>query len=221
MSDVYDLRALPLFAECDDPELDLVARLLTPIDASPGRILMVQDGLARQFVIVESGEVEVVHHQPDGTDHVVTLGPDSWVGEVGLINHVPCTAAVSTRHGARVHVAGVDDPHFFQTDDLERALAGRPDGAFSLLLSHSSLLHPRAEAAGVRLMLSGHTHGGQFCLPGGLSLLNNTRSPRRLLKGAWRHGNLHGYTSRGIGCTGLPLRFNCPPELVVHILEPA
>lgn len=106
MSDVYDLRALPLFAECDDPELDLVARLLTPIDASPGRILMVQDGLARQFVIVESGEVEVVHHQPDGTDHVVTLGPDSWVGEVGLINHVPCTAAVSTRHGARVHVAG-------------------------------------------------------------------------------------------------------------------
>ena len=104
MSDVYDLRALPLFAECDDPELDLVARLLTPIDASPGRILMVQDGLARQFVIVESGEVEVVHHQPDGTDHVVTLGPDSWVGEVGLINHVPCTATVSTRHGARVHV---------------------------------------------------------------------------------------------------------------------
>ena len=123
--------------------------------------------------------------------------------------------------GARLHLAGVDDPHFFQTDDLDRALAGRADDAFSLLLSHSSLLHSRAEASGVRLMLSGHTHGGQFCLPGGVSLLNNTRSPRRLLKGAWRHGNLHGYTSRGIGCTGLPLRFNCPPELALHILEPA
>ena len=55
MSDVYDLKALDLFSECDDPELDLIARLLTPIDASPGRVLMVQDGLPRQFVIVEAG----------------------------------------------------------------------------------------------------------------------------------------------------------------------
>ena len=109
MSDVYDLKALDLFSECDDPELDLIARLLTPIDASPGRVLMVQDGLPRQFVIVEAGEVEVVHHQPDGTDHIVTLGPDDWVGEVGLLNHVPCSATVRTRDGARVHVAGANE----------------------------------------------------------------------------------------------------------------
>ena len=129
--------------------------------------------------------------------------------------------AVVEHRGSLLHVGGVDDPHFFQTHDLPRALANRPGDAFSLLLSHSSLLHREAEAAGVGLMLSGHTHGWQFCLPGGRSLLNNTLSPWRMLKGAWRHGRLQGYTSRGIGCTGLPLRFNCPPELVVHVLDRA
>jgi hypothetical protein len=94
------------FSGCDDTDLAIAGRLLTAIDASPGRVLMVQGGLARQFVIVESGQVEVVHHQPDGSDHVVTLGADDWVGEVGLIDHVPSTATVRTRTGARVHVAG-------------------------------------------------------------------------------------------------------------------
>jgi predicted MPP superfamily phosphohydrolase len=123
--------------------------------------------------------------------------------------------------GAPLHVAGVDDPHYYQSHDLDRALADRPHGAPCVLLSHATVLHREAEAAGVDLMLSGHTHGGQFCLPGGISLLNNTRSPRRLLRGAWRHGRLAGYTSRGVGCTGLPLRFHCPPEIVVHVLESA
>lgn len=116
MSDPRDLRSLSLFEGCDNAELAAAARLLTPIDASPGRILMVQGGLARQFVIVESGEVEVVHHRADGTDHVVTVGPGGWVGEVGLIDHVPCTATVRTPAGARVHVAGAGE--FRQLLDL-------------------------------------------------------------------------------------------------------
>lgn len=106
MSDPHELRPLSLFSGCDATDLAIAGRMLTAIDAPPGRVLTVQGGLARQFVVVESGEVEVVHHQPDGTDHVVTLGADSWVGEVGLLDHVPCTATVRTRTAARVHVAG-------------------------------------------------------------------------------------------------------------------
>lgn len=106
MSEPDDLRELTLFTDCTDVQLQTAGKLLTPIDASPGRVLMVQGGMAQQFVVVEAGEVEVVHHQPDGDDHVVTLGADSWVGEVGLLDHVPCTATVRTPTGARVHVAG-------------------------------------------------------------------------------------------------------------------
>lgn len=102
-----DLRTLTLFAECSTSELARAARLLTTVDASPGRILMVQGGTAKQFVIVESGEVQVIHHRFGGPDHVVNLRADSWVGEMGLLDNVPCTATVRTRDGARVHVAGV------------------------------------------------------------------------------------------------------------------
>ena len=88
----------------------MAGRLLTPIDASPGRRLMVQGDMARQFVLVESGEVHVTHHTEGGPDVTVTVGPDSYVGEVGLLDHVPCTATVVTADtGARVHVANAGE----------------------------------------------------------------------------------------------------------------
>lgn len=116
-------------------------------------------------------------------------------------------------------VLGVDDPHFFQTDDLDRALAGVPAGRPLVLLSHSPELFESARRAGVGLQLSGHTHGGQVCLPGGRIVFSNARGPRSMTRGAWRHGALRGYTTRGAGCSGLDVRFNCPPEIVVHRLR--
>ncbi len=109
MTDPDDLRAHPLFADCTPAQLDRAGRLLTAIDATPGTILMVQGGLAKQFVIVESGEVQVVHHRFGAPDHVVTVGAGSWVGEMGLLDRVPCSATVRVPDGARVHVAGVSE----------------------------------------------------------------------------------------------------------------
>jgi uncharacterized protein len=116
-------------------------------------------------------------------------------------------------------VVGVDDPHFFQTDDLDRAMTGAPAGRPVVLLSHSPELYESARRAGVALQLSGHTHGGQVCLPGGRMVFSNARCPHAMARGAWRHGRLRGYTTRGAGCSGLDVRFNCPPELVVHRLR--
>jgi len=101
-----DLRRLTLFQGCSEEQLATAARLLTTVDAAPGRRLMVQGDTARQFVIVEDGQVQVTHHVDSGNDLVVTLGADSFVGEVGLLDGVPCTATVvTTGDGARVHVA--------------------------------------------------------------------------------------------------------------------
>ena len=106
MSDPRDLRNLSLFHGCTDEQLDVAARLFTPIDASPGRRLMVQGDVARQFVVIEAGEVHVTHHTDGGPDLSVMLGAHAHVGEVGLLDHVPCTATVVTAgSGARVHVA--------------------------------------------------------------------------------------------------------------------
>jgi predicted MPP superfamily phosphohydrolase len=68
-------------------------------------------------------------------------------------------------------------------------------------------------------MLSGHTHGGQICLPGGIAIVRNGRCPPAQFVGPWSHHGLHGYTSAGTGSCGVAARFNCPPELTVHVLR--
>ena len=70
------------------------------------------------------------------------------------------------------------------------------------------------------LVLCGHTHGGQICLPGGIPLYRNAPGCRREhLAGSWREGAMIGYTSRGTGSAGVAARFCCPPEVTIHILR--
>lgn len=123
------------------------------------------------------------------------------------------------RDGRRLWFCGVDDPHFFRTEDLAKARTGVEKGETSVLLSHSPETYIEAEKLEYSFMISGHTHGGQFCLPGGVPIIRNTRVPRRMLKGAWRHGKLAGYTSPGTGGCQVAARFFCPPEMTLHILR--
>lgn len=123
------------------------------------------------------------------------------------------------RGDAALCLAGIDDPNVYQTHRLDRALRGAPPDAPVVLLSHSPVIHAEAAHAGVDLVLAGHIHGGQICLPGGHILLRNDLSPRKVWRGLWREGRTQGYTSRGTGACGVPLRFFCPPEAVVHVLR--
>lgn len=125
------------------------------------------------------------------------------------------------RDGQRLYLVGIDDPNFYKTHDFDRALKGVPEDACKVLLSHSPEVHAEADARGFGLLLAGHTHGGQICLPGGIVVMHDGSSPRKVLSGAWRSGALQGYTSRGTGATGLPARLNCPPEVTLHTLKVA
>tara|TARA_E500000178_G_scaffold154889_1_gene154670 strand:- start:5065 stop:6042 length:978 start_codon:yes stop_codon:yes gene_type:complete len=123
------------------------------------------------------------------------------------------------RDDQRFHLVGIDDPNFYKTHDFDRALQGVPEDACKLLLSHSPEVHAEAAARGFGLLLAGHTHGGQICLPGGVVVMHDGSSPRQILSGAWRSCALQGYTSRGTGATGVPARLNCPPEITIHTLR--
>jgi uncharacterized protein len=125
------------------------------------------------------------------------------------------------RNGASIVIAGVDDAHFFRADDVEMAASGRRQSDYSILLSHTPEIYRRAVQAGFDLMLSGHTHGGQICLPGQVPLTLDSDLPRRFGAGAWQHKGMAGYTSRGASCSILPVRFNCPPEITLHTLRAA
>jgi uncharacterized protein len=120
---------------------------------------------------------------------------------------------------ARLWLAGIDDAHYYKLHDLAKVRRSIPSNAVSVLLSHTPETYADAERAGFHLMFSGHTHGGQICLPGGFPLITDTDNcPRRYCKGAWRHGELIGYTSVGSGASIVDVRLNCPPEVVLHRL---
>jgi hypothetical protein len=86
---------------------------------------------------------------------------------------------------------------------------------------HDPAAFEKAAAFGASLMLSGHTHGGQICLPGGFSPLTHSRCRRDMVAGPWRCGAMRGYTSRGVGCSRVAARFFCRGEIVVHVLRRA
>jgi predicted MPP superfamily phosphohydrolase len=70
------------------------------------------------------------------------------------------------------------------------------------------------------LQISGHSHGGQMCLPGGIPL-NTPRGAWRYIKGFYREANVPLYVSRGIGTVGPPMRTFCPPEVSLLTLRSA
>jgi uncharacterized protein len=123
------------------------------------------------------------------------------------------------RGGASLFLAGIDDAHFYRLDNFSRAAKGIPAQAASILLSHTPETYGHAAHAGFGLMLCGHTHGGQICLPGGVPVQTYVHSPRRFARGAWRHHAMSGYTSAGSGTSLVDVRVNCPPEVTLHRLH--
>ncbi len=118
------------------------------------------------------------------------------------------------KDGAAFWLAGVDDT-MVGLEDLPLALAGAREDELKLLLAHNPIILRRAARAGVDLVLSGHTHGGQVRLRserGGAG-----RPRRRPLKGLSNAGETQIYVTRGLGTVVLPVRFGCPPE--VSLLE--
>ncbi|MBV9759250.1 MAG: metallophosphoesterase family protein [Acidobacteriaceae bacterium] len=120
-----------------------------------------------------------------------------------------------SRRGDSIWVAGIDDPFDYRCDDLPRALAGIPPDAFTVLLAHTPDRYREAAASGVDLYLCGHTHAGQIRLPILGSIKHNSKTPRLYSYGLWTHRQMQGYTTAGIGCSALPVRYNCPPEAVL------
>ena len=126
--------------------------------------------------------------------------------------------AVIERSGEHIWIAGVDDPYYFEGHDLNDAFHDIPEGGFSILASHTPGLFKEAAEFGPKLYLCGHTHAGQVQIPGIGPVITHARAPRKMVYGPWQYGSMTGYTSSGLGTSGVPVRFGCQGEVVlIHL----
>lgn len=128
-------------------------------------------------------------------------------------------AETISRQDQNIHLAGIDDAHYYRVDNIEKAASRFPHGEFSILLSHTPEIYRQAAHADFNLLLSGHTHGGQICLPGSIPLALDAVLPRHMGAGSWKYHDMAGYTSVGAGSVIVPVRFNCLPEMTLHHLR--
>ena len=126
-------------------------------------------------------------------------------------------------------IAGVDDP-FRKHADLPKALQGVQPEDFVVLLAHAPNIAAQAVDLGVDLVLSGHTHGGQFKLPLLPAPYPHTGRGPRLEQGLYARERLSRrigmdadhtqiYVSRGLGASYIPARLFCRPELPIITLR--
>lgn len=117
--------------------------------------------------------------------------------------------------GDKVWIAGTDDPSL-GLDRLDQSLSRIEDG-FAILLAHSPEIMNRAPSS-VRLILSGHTHGGQVRIP----LLGAPWAKRMgggYLSGLYKRNQTVLYVTNGVGMTQIPIRFLCPPDITYITLR--
>jgi predicted MPP superfamily phosphohydrolase len=130
------------------------------------------------------------------------------------------------RGSSHIRLAGVDDL-MVKRDDLRLALEETSWYETRILLSHNPAIIREAARAGVDLVLSGHTHGGQInwrLLTGrqDRKIARWLRRPsRRLMRGHAQLGSTQLYVNRGLGTVIVPLRYGCPPEItLLEIVRP-
>ena len=124
------------------------------------------------------------------------------------------------RGQAKLHLCGVDDP-WQGAPDIEKVEALIGDKEAAVLLAHEpdfALDYAQNQKFG--LMLSGHSHGGQVCWPGGFPIQLPPHC-RQFPRGLYQTQGMWHYTNRGLGTVGPALRFFSRPEITMIRLRGA
>ncbi|MCQ4045610.1 metallophosphoesterase [Streptantibioticus rubrisoli] len=145
-------------------------------------------------------------------------------GWIGLNN---TRGRLKLSDGTEIALTGLDDPHIKR--DRYGMVAGGPsaDADLSLAVVHAPYLRvlDAFTADGYPLILAGHTHGGQLCVPFYGALVTNCDLDARRVKGLSTHraGGRTAYMHVSAGCGTnryTPVRFACPPEATLLTLTP-
>ena len=141
------------------------------------------------------------------------------VGVTLLLNE----STVIEENGARIRLAGIEDPIFYPYGTVEEKLLPLiQEDTYTLLLSHRPELFPTYVSCGADLVFTGHAHGGQFRFPfvGGLYAPSQGLFPK-YDAGLFTNGSTNMIVSRGLGNSSFPFRLFNRPEIVTVTLKNA
>lgn len=127
-------------------------------------------------------------------------------------------AARLARPGGDVWIEGIEDGQT-QRPDFPTTAAQVPAGAASFVLVHNPGLFDWA-ANHAALQLSGHTHAGQVRLPLIGAVVRMSKHTEDTAKGWTIVGDRILVVTRGLGESGLPVRFGAPPQIMILTLHP-
>lgn len=138
-----------------------------------------------------------------------------WLDKTG--QNIRHQALAITRDQKTLWLGGAGDLWEDQLG-IDKAFQNVPPEACKILLTHNPDSADWAYQSEVDLLLAGHTHGGQICLPfyGPLKL---PVSNKRYSSGLIHTPKTQMFISRGIGWSIAPIRFNCPPEIAIIRLK--
>ena len=122
------LAQVPLFAECDDRELEIIASLGTELKVSEGRVLTREGDQAHEAFLALDGKATVVK----GGQQIAEFGPGDFFGEMALLAHRPRTATVTATSDMTLLV--------FHVSEFNRLMHDTPTIAVKILTATAQRL---------------------------------------------------------------------------------
>jgi predicted MPP superfamily phosphohydrolase len=199
-------RAFALLGEAQ-PDLLVLGGDYVFLDATPARA---RELTARVAAVPARTKVAVLGNHDLWTDHGALERALEEAGARVLINDA---IRLPAPHDD-IAFLGIDDP-WTGRPDAAAALAAAEGAPFKLAVSHSPDGVPFVQGTGVRLLLTGHTHGGHLALPGPRPLVVPGPLGKRWPFGLHQIGDLTLFVSRGLGGVEVPIRTYAPPDVAI------
>lgn len=206
----------------------IVDKLITVLPQDPVDLVLCtgdyQDKYRLDSKEISQHLARIVDHLPPYKHIVATLGNHDNSGSVKTLQEVGFEVLINESFEIKhkedsIQLIGLDDIHFFYSEQSELEVKKAKKYPFTILAVHSPEIFELADESEIDLYLCGHTHGGQVCLPGGKPLVTHSAAPKSLSSGPWKLGHTQGLTNRGLGSSGIPLRVFCPGEVAIITLK--
>ncbi|HML04162.1 MAG TPA: metallophosphoesterase [Methanobacterium sp.] len=164
--------------------------------------------------------------KPKYASFAVLGNHDHWLGEDKIRKSLKDSKIIDIsndvytlkKKSAELHFAGVDSV-MLNKDRLDIVMDKLPDSEPAILLAHEPDFADISSTTGrFSLQLSGHSHGGQFLIPGIGTFIRGSQFLKYPV-GKYNVGNMIQYTNRGLGTNIFWIRINCAPEITVFNLK--